>query len=159
VAAQKVRDVDRGYRAFMQRMQKTGQASVLVGIQAAEGGAAAKGSPGVQVIQVGTWNEFGTERIPSRSFIRAWFDEYLGQNKAIAKRLAMVAVRTGKSGTLLDKLGVLFVGQIQRRIAAGIDPANAASTIKRKGSSTPLIDTGQLRSSITYRTENGLGND
>ena len=40
---------------------------------------------------------------------------------------------------------------MQARIVAGIAPPLAASTLKRKGrKSTPLILTGQLRSSLTY---------
>lgn len=149
----KVKDIDRGYKAFMRQMNEKGRA-VAVGIQESEGSAEAKGSPGVQVIDVAQWNEFGTERIPARSFIRAWFDEYQPQNQAVARRMAtsvLKGMRTTKQA--MEALGVLFVGQIQQRIAAGIDPANAESTIRRKGSSTPLIDTGQLRSSVTYRVE------
>ena len=39
---------------------------------------------------------------------------------------------------------------MQEAISAGIDPPNAESTIKAKGSSTPLVDDGTLRQSITY---------
>ena len=51
---------------------------------------------------------------------------------------------------LADLLGQKYVGQIQARISAGIPPPLAESTIARKGSSVPLIDTGQLRSAVTY---------
>jgi hypothetical protein len=42
---------------------------------------------------------------------------------------------------------------MQQRIADRIDPPNAASTIKRKGSSVPLIDEGILRTSILGQVE------
>jgi hypothetical protein len=35
-------------------------------------------------------------------------------------------------------------------VRAGIDPGLAASTVAAKGSSTPLIDKGELLSSIDY---------
>jgi hypothetical protein len=47
------------------------------------------------------------------------------------------------------------VGVIKQRIANGIAPPNSPYTIARKGSSKPLIDTGQLRNSITYQVEIG----
>jgi hypothetical protein len=57
------------------------------------------------------------------------------------------------SDQVLEILGQRAVGQIQERIASGIAPANAPSTVAKKGSSTPLIDTGVLRSSITYQVK------
>jgi hypothetical protein len=50
----------------------------------------------------------------------------------------------------LGLLGTKAVGEIQKRMARGIKPDNAPSTIAAKGSSTPLIDTGRLRQSVTY---------
>lgn len=51
----------------------------------------------------------------------------------------------------LDRFGLWAVGEIQQRIADGIPPPNAQSTVDRKGSSTPLIETGQLRASIKHK--------
>lgn len=53
----------------------------------------------------------------------------------------------------LERVGLWAQGSIQQRISDGIPPPNAESTIRRKGSSTPLIDTGQLRTSIKYRVK------
>jgi hypothetical protein len=62
-------------------------------------------------------------------------------------------------GILEDKLeakqamglmGVLVTSAIQEQIANGVPPPNAEETIDRKGSSTPLINHGQLRQSIAY---------
>jgi hypothetical protein len=54
-------------------------------------------------------------------------------------------------------LGLLFVGQIQERIKANIAPENADSTIERKGSSTPLINGGQLWQSVKHEVVQGHG--
>ena len=51
----------------------------------------------------------------------------------------------------LAQLGAKVASMCQARIVAGISPALAPSTLRRKGAkSTPLILTGQLRSSITF---------
>lgn len=107
-----------------------------------------------------TANEFGAPagdkgkwETPERSFIRGWVDE----NKAeILKRIRMEVVRAAMNGekdlaVALERIGLWAQGQIQQRIADGIAPPNSPSTVRRKGSSTPLIDTGQLRSAITYK--------
>ena len=51
----------------------------------------------------------------------------------------------------LAKIGQLAAGDVKRIIAAGGFVENAAETILRKGSSKPLINTGQLRQSVTYQ--------
>ena len=50
----------------------------------------------------------------------------------------------------LELIGLFVKGLIQGRMSAGIPPPLKASTIARKGSSKPLINTGQLRASIDY---------
>ncbi len=167
-----VRDIDKGAKALLSRLAKA--AGVRVGLLEKEGRApAAKGGGRVTVLDVGTFNEFGTtrasavspehsginvvwEHIPPRSFIGGWFDEYAAQNEALVSRV-MRAVAAGKLSpeTAQKQLGSVFKGQIQARMAAGIKPANAQSTIDRKGSSKPLIDTGQLRSSINWAPDTG----
>ena len=48
----------------------------------------------------------------------------------------------------LARLGQKVVGDVQQRMADGIGPPLDPETVRRKGSSTPLIDTGRLRQSI-----------
>lgn len=108
------------------------------------------------VIQVATWMEFGTDRAPARSFVRAWFDE----NQAKIREdlgVLMVSVVQGRrtKAQILELIGQRCAASIQERISAGIAPANRPSTIAQKGSSTPLIDTGQLRSSVSYQIDQG----
>lgn len=147
----KIKDVDRGYNALVKRVFGKEKHSVAVGIFAKEG--AQTYDDGLTVLQVAIWNEFGTDKIPERSFIRAYFDENQERLKKIFARLMSYYVIQGR-GTkeqVLELLGQQIVGEIRKRISRGIPPPNAPSTIAKKGSSKPLIDTGQLRSSITYR--------
>jgi hypothetical protein len=66
---------------------------------------------------------------------------------------AVIAGKVPNVRVALDRLGAKFVGDIQRRIKAHIPPPLQQSTIDRKGSSTPLIDTGVLWSSITHEVK------
>jgi hypothetical protein len=110
-------------------------------------------APGATVGDVATWAEFGIGQ-PERSFLRAWFDANQARCKTALSRLAK-SVLDGKrtKEQALETFGLWAQGEIQKRIAEGIDPANAASTVAKKGSSTPLVSTGQLRSSITFKVE------
>lgn len=125
--------------------------SVTVGIHAEEGAATHEGEAAT-VAEIGTFHEFGFG-VPQRSFIRAWADENEALNKKRLRKIAE-AVKSGHISsprTGLNRFGILAVGEIQERIANGIEPELAESTIRQKGSTVPLIDTGVLRSSITHR--------
>ena len=51
----------------------------------------------------------------------------------------------------LRKIGIVAQGDIQHEIEVLDTPPNAQSTIDRKGSSNPLIDTGEMRQAVTYK--------
>ncbi len=90
--------------------------------------------------------------VPQRSFIRSWYDGNKSQIENDIRTMMRAAAKGGAPANRgLQQLGALFAAQIQKGISAGIAPANHPDTIKRKGSSTPLIDTGQLRSAISWR--------
>lgn len=147
-----VRERDNGHRALLARLEAP-KGTVTVGIHEAEGGAAAEGGGELTVLDVANLNEFGTTRIPARSFIGAWFDETFDRNQEDVRKSSEAVIK-GELPSMrvaLERLGLKFVGDVQTRIKAGIDPPNAESTIAAKGSSTPLIDTGQLWTSIRHQ--------
>lgn len=145
------RDIDKGQKALLERVTKAKSGVVDVGIFSDKGSEAAKKGKGVTVLDVATFNEFGLG-VPERSFLRGYVDENEARIKGMIKVLAL-AVEQGKftKQQALDRLGLQIVGEIQKRIASSIPPPNAPSTIAKKGSSTTLVDTGQLRSSITHK--------
>lgn len=162
-------DKDRGYKKLFrdfEQMRGRGANSVTVGIHAAEGGEThvAEGSfsavdgnrpspdAGLTVAAVGSFHEFGLGNNPERSFIRAWFDERLTTNQNILARLMKRVVKGKLSlADALSQFGANAAGNVQARIARGIPPRLAPETIRRKGSSKPLINTGQLRNAVSYQ--------
>lgn len=96
---------------------------------------------------IGAINQFGTETIPARP----WLDKGV---EAGAQRITDTAIRMLKRGDdprrVMEALGVVAVGEVQQYITDLDTPPNAPSTIRQKGSSNPLINTGALRQSITY---------
>ena len=84
------------------------------------------------------YNHFGTEDIPARPFLQ--FDQ-----NAAAKLVRKAIVSDGDT---VAKIKVGLTGMIQENIRELKRPANADSTIKKKGSSNPLIDTGAMRQAV-----------
>lgn len=153
----KVVDRDRGWKKFRANAHTlTKEPGVTVGVHAAEGSKAEKGrghAATATVLDVGWWNEFGLG-VPERSFIRAWFDEAKGENLALAQTMLRRILEGSISiDDALNQMGALFAGRIQQRIAQGIPPPNSPLTIALKGSSTPLIESGQLRQSVTWKVQ------
>lgn len=149
-----------GWSKVLERVDGLGKRAVKVGIvgdkakELVDDGA---GEP-ITMAQLAGVHEFGavirtrfaTILIPERSFIRAT----VAQNERPYTVLCAKLVKRVLAGKLsedqaLGQLGLRMAGDMQRRISEGIDPANADSTIAAKGSSTPLVDSGRLRASIT----------
>lgn len=162
----KMSDTDRGYRALIRRLLEVApRVSFTVGIHAAEGDAqyehpTDRGGPVdntvITLSELGEIHEFGLG-VPQRSWLGDWFDE---NQPRLVKQISGVAkaVLKGKVDSLqngFEQLGSLYVGEIQKRIAQRIDPPLSEYTIKKKGSSVPLIDTEQLRSAITFKVTTG----
>jgi hypothetical protein len=147
-------DKDHGYAARVKLVERLAKnpVDIVVGILASVGGRMDGKST---VLDVAIDNEFGVRsdaggwRIPPRSFIRAWFDEHKAEGfQKLAGLMRRVAQGKLTEEQAYNQFGLWCVGSIQARIAGRIAPPNAASTIRAKGSSTPLVNTGQLRSSI-----------
>ena len=106
----------------------------------------------IDLVGIASANEFGTERIPERSFLRSTVDEkkeafrkFIGRNKA-----AMVISAVERKRTFI-KLGLFAEKEVVKKINRGPFVPNAPATIARKGSSKPLIDKGRMRQSVTSK--------
>ncbi|MEI6806718.1 MAG: hypothetical protein WCK49_09480, partial [Myxococcaceae bacterium] len=87
-----------------------------------------------------------------RSFIRDTHDLNLQANLERLKRMEEhVLMGRLTQHQVLTYLGEVAATQMTSRINQGIAPALKPATIKRKKSSKPLIDTGQLKGSIGFQ--------
>jgi hypothetical protein len=111
---------------------------------------------GVTVADVALVHEYGLGDVPERSFLRAWVDENKAEIQARLKKATEDVVFGQQTADVaMNRFGLWAVGEIKKRIVAGISPPLDAKTIAHKGSSTPLVDTGQLLSSITHAIVRG----
>jgi len=111
----------------------------------------------ISVAEKAIFNEYGSNngRVPPRPFMRQTVGlthETLKALKAglISRIYRKVTDARGAMGTI----GEWYSDQIRYTITtAGTFVPNAISTIERKGSTKPLIDTKQMMNSITYKVE------
>lgn len=140
------KDIDRGWNRIKREIAKMDGAYVKTGIQQGE-----PGHDGVPMVTIAAANEFGTDSIPERSFVRSSFDENQRPYHQMMSGLASDIYR----GTTTVKLALSVAGEriqadIQKKITDIRTPPNAPSTIAQKGTDNPLIDDGDLRRSIRY---------
>lgn len=155
------RDIDKGWGRLLAQVRKTAGSKphVAVGLMgtkaaATRGDETTRDGEPLTNAELGLDHEFGLG-VPERSFVRDTIDIKLRDITKTAAGLQRAVLRGAlTTRNALDLLGLFVKGEIQQRIADGIPPANAPETIRRKGSSTPLIDTGQLRGAIDHEVRN-----
>jgi hypothetical protein len=163
----KLREIDRGFdrlRALADAVAKEdhyAKAGVL------EGNAKRVGDKKDELtnVELALIHEFGSPKanIPERSFIRGPFNANLQKYgevmRGYVKRLYENRLPVMQ---LLGLMGLRMANDMKAAIrtsSGGNEPMvpNAKSTIAKKGSSRPLVDTGQLLKSITWAVVKGTG--
>ena len=79
-------------------------------------------------------------------------------NKQAKIKLDKIAKGIRNPRPLLKQIGVLILNEVNKNFVRGSNDGdawtpNAPATIARKGSSKPLIDTGNLRASFTFQVK------
>lgn len=104
--------------------------------------------------QLGAILHFGTDdaRIPPRPWldvgVQSGNQDYIDAIKA--------GVESDQSlNDTLNVVGVIAEAKVKQFMVDLRTPPNAPSTIARKGSSNPLVDTGSLVGSVTYKIQDG----
>lgn len=153
---------DRVWRELRRRLRALGKvgAHVKVGVF---GSAGAHAGSGISMVEIAAVHEFGSPSIgvPSRSFIRAGILEKKEEMQKFLVALAKQVVTSQSRSAVtqaLEKLGLWAQTAVKKKITGGdIPPPLAPATIARKGSSKPLVDTGQLVNSIAYQVGDRSG--
>lgn len=129
-------------------------------------------SEGVSVAQVAVWNEYGTVsgkyRIPPRPFVRPAIRDRSRLSAQLRKLYARALSDNTNTAQALSQFGEYVVAKIQTQIDMVMNPPNSPVTIQggwlrtksgksfyvepKKGNK-PLINTGLMRDSVSYKTE------
>ena len=162
-----------GLKALMARMNGANR-SVLVGVPAesvehkvsrgkkrtfvakASGETSIQTDKSVSMATIAAVHEFGSpeQGIPERSFLRGGIRRAAPKLNAVnIDSLRKVLLGKMTIEQAIEKLGVVAAGEVKREFVVGTFAPNKPATIARKGSSRPLIDTGNLRQAVTYIVE------
>lgn len=131
---------------FYRTLEELKQKAVFVGYQAGE----VTDDKGVDMAQIAMFNELGTSTSPSRPFLRMSVDENKDKIKKLSEQQKKNLTSGSSAENILKQVGVYGVKLVQEKIGNGSFVPNAPSTIRRKGSDKPLIDTGRMRQSVKY---------
>ena len=155
-----VHDIQKAQHAVKKQVEKMmTDKSVLVGIHEEAG----EHEGGISNAQLGAVLHFGTKKAGKNNNItippRPWLD--VGVQSGNQEYVSIIENGAEDLDQALEKVGAVAVGKVQEFMTALSTPGNADSTKKKKKSSNPLIDTGNLRQSVTYsitgeKTEEGL---
>lgn len=118
----------------------------FVGFQAGD----ATEEDGADVCSVAAWNEYGTSTIPSRPFLRKSVDENKDRIDSAIRDAVGLMFTGGGAKDVYSQIGLFQKDLVQEKILTGSFAPNAPSTIKKKGSSKPLVDTGRMLQSVNY---------
>lgn len=135
-------------RLLIDATRESARRRVTVGIHEEEG---AQTDGELTVAEIGSIHEFGAPEagIPQRSFIRDWYDE----NQARVSQVLAELLQNNDQKEALKQFALWAEADVKDRINNGIAPPLSAETIRRKGSSLPLVDKGILRASIRAKVE------
>ncbi|MBC3540655.1 hypothetical protein ACFSC6_12255 [Rufibacter sediminis] len=145
-----IKDIDKGWNRIKGEVQKMKNAHARIGIL--------QGAPaypdGTTQAEAAFWNEFGTEDIPERSFVRSTADEKRATyGQVMKKETDKIMLGTSNVKTSLERAGMLAQGHVRKKIKTLKSPPNAPSTIAKKSSSNPLIDTGTMLRAVDYEVK------
>lgn len=131
-------------QALAEKLAALSKSEIAVGIPAEDN---AMVEEGFNLAALAAVLEFGSadRRIPARPFLR----QTLKENREKYTALYREGIENGEDvQALLSKIAQVTKADVQANMVKGNWVKNAPSTIKRKKSSKPLIDTGRLRQSI-----------
>lgn len=140
-------------KKFVQELKKLERLEVRVGFQSGD----ASYENGADICEIAAHNEFGGSGTPARPFMKQSFENHEAELRAACERVNKAIGNGGTAEAALKQLGVVTKGLVQDEIVSGGFAANSPATIARKGSATPLIDTGTMRGSVNYVIKNRGG--
>lgn len=142
-------DRDLGFNRIMCDLQKLDGIEVVAGMLKDSG----KASNGASYVDIATWNEYGTRRIPSRPFIRISADTNRQAWAKMAQRCINDVIDGDDPRDAVQVIGHKMVEDIRKVFGSSKLKDNAPSTIKKKGRNEPLVDSGEMRRRVNFRVE------
>ena len=137
---------------FMKELRELAELEVRIGYQRGEKAVSSDNDESrADLVDIAMWNELGTVHIPSRPFMRDSVDKHIAAINHVLTAQRDALLNGASAREILGTVGLFQQDLIQTEIEQGDFVANADSTIKKKGSDKPLIDTGTMKNSVHYQ--------
>ena len=143
-----------GLKGFLERFREIGKPKVCIGVPASKNG---MHEGGINMATLLAIHVLGapSRGIPQRDPLRP---PLIANAQRYTDLLAMGLKNALSDGTdpklVYEKIGIVATNDVKDYFITGNFKALSEKTIKAKGSSKPLIDTGELRNSISYEVRN-----
>ena len=129
------------------RLKKLAKKAAYIGLPESTNG---------ELLMRGAVHNFGSpsQGIPARPWLKEGAQEGVEKYKNFAAaNISKVALGDMSVDQYHGLLGEIAKAEVQKYIRDGNFTPLSAATIEKKGSSKPLIDTGQMRNAITYEVK------
>lgn len=138
---------------LLNRLQACSKVETVVGFPRGKNLAQPFYPNGASVLDVAIWNNYGTDTIPRRAFMEnaskdliKLVKEKRKEHQPLINEGKMDPMKSGKI------LGLLAIVVVRESIRNGTYVPNSPMTIRAKGSSKPLIDTGAMMQHVDSDT-------
>lgn len=139
-----------GLKGFLERFREIGKPKVYIGVPTSKNG---MHEGGINMATLLALHVLGapSRGIPQRDPLRP---PLIANAQRYSDLLALGLKNALANGTdpklVYEKIGIVATNDVKDYFITGNFKALSEKTIKAKGSSKPLIDSGELRNSITY---------
>lgn len=148
-----VRETDKQLQAVQKSIKELKRIDVLVGVPQEEAGREQNDITNAELLYIHT-NGSPANNIPPRPIVEPAIQDSKEEIGTLLKEAILKALEGDTGGAIagMEKAGTQGENAVKGWFTNPKNgwAENAESTKKRKGSSKPLIDTGQLRKSITH---------
>lgn len=148
-----VRETDKQLQAVQKSIKELKKIDVFVGVPQEEAGREQNGITNAELLYIHT-NGSLTNNIPPRPIVEPAIQDSKEEIGTLLKEAILKALEGDTDGAMagMERAGTQGENAVKGWFTNPKNnwAENAESTKKRKGSSKPLIDTGQLRKSITH---------
>lgn len=133
-------------KRYFRELEKLANLEIQVGFQSGEN----TYEDGTDLVDVAAYNEYGSSDTPARPFMKQSFENHEAELQKACDQVNAELSNGGTAEGALKTLGVFAKALVQEEIVEGSFEPNKPSTIKKKGSDRPLVDTGTMRQSVNY---------
>lgn len=134
-------------RRYFEELKKLEQLEVHVGYWRGE----KPYDDGTELVDIAAYNELGTSTSPARPFMKQSFENHEGDLQNACDEVNAKISNGSTAIQALEELGTFGKALVQTEIRDGEFEPNAPSTISKKKSEHPLIDTGYMRQNVDFK--------